>query len=63
MSPEVIGGAGYDFKSDVWSLGCMLYELSTLQNPFEFENATLAGVFGKIIRAEYNALQVNFLEI
>ena len=27
MSPEVLRGDGYDFQSDVWSIGCLLYEL------------------------------------
>lgn len=27
MSPEVLHGDGYDFSSDVWSVGCLLYEL------------------------------------
>lgn len=27
MSPEVLDGSGYDTKSDVWSLGCIAYEL------------------------------------
>jgi serine/threonine protein kinase len=27
MSPEVLNGQGYDWKSDIWSLGCIAYEL------------------------------------
>jgi len=56
VSPEVVRGDGYDFKSDVWSLGCLLYELATLQNPFEFEGATLASVFAKILNGDFNQL-------
>lgn len=28
-------GQKYDYKSDVWMLGCILYELLTLKKPFE----------------------------
>ena len=34
MSPEAITGAGYSFASDVWSLGCLVYELVMLRSPF-----------------------------
>ena len=34
MSPECIRGMPYEWSSDVWSLGCLLYELAALRNPF-----------------------------
>ncbi|KAG1661000.1 hypothetical protein FOA52_007165 [Chlamydomonas sp. UWO 241] len=50
MSPEVIKGQPYDFSSDIWSLGCLLYELVTLRNPFFKEGQSLY-VLGKNINA------------
>ena len=35
LSPEIIEGRPYSFKSDIWSLGVMLYEMCALRPPFE----------------------------
>ncbi|EDQ89571.1 uncharacterized protein MONBRDRAFT_25342 [Monosiga brevicollis MX1] len=35
MSPELISECAYTAKSDVWSLGCIIYELAALHPPFE----------------------------
>ncbi|KAG9004456.1 G2-specific serine/threonine protein kinase [Tulasnella sp. JGI-2019a] len=34
MSPEMLKESSYDAKSDVWSLGCLVFELCALQPPF-----------------------------
>ncbi|KAF9971332.1 G2-specific serine/threonine protein kinase [Actinomortierella ambigua] len=34
MSPELISEASYGPKSDIWSLGCIIYELCALEPPF-----------------------------
>jgi len=38
LSPEVCEDRPYNNKSDIWSLGCILYELCSLHHPFEAKN-------------------------
>jgi NIMA (never in mitosis gene a)-related kinase len=55
MSPEVLQGKGYDWKSDVWSLGCIAYEICMLRSPFregEKENLSLYDLFQRITKGQ-----------
>lgn len=54
MSPEVCESKPYTFKSDVWALGCVLYELCTLQHAFLADN--LLGLVYKIVKGNYDAI-------
>eukprot|EP00820_Chromera_velia_P021667 Cvel_30183.t1-p1 / transcript=Cvel_30183.t1 / gene=Cvel_30183 / organism=Chromera_velia_CCMP2878 / gene_product=Serine/threonine-protein kinase Nek1, putative / transcript_product=Serine/threonine-protein kinase Nek1, putative / location=Cvel_scaffold4267:346-2133(-) / protein_length=268 / sequence_SO=supercontig / SO=protein_coding / is_pseudo=false len=40
MSPEVVNHKPYSFKSDIWALGCLLFELLTLRPPFNGHSHT-----------------------
>lgn len=54
LSPEVCMGQKYDYKSDTWMLGCILYELCTLKRPFEGDSLNV--VINKIVSKAYPSL-------
>ena len=49
-SPEVWRDQPYDQKSDVWSLGCVTYEMSALKPPFRADD--MEGLYKKVIRGK-----------
>ena len=58
ISPEMYKDKNYDKKIDVWALGCILYELSTLTVPFNANN--LKALKHKIIHSNYYHENLNY---
>lgn len=54
MAPEICRNESYGPKTDIWALGCILYEIATFRKPFEDINAHL--VFEKILHKECDPL-------
>lgn len=40
MSPEIFSNQPYNSKSDVWALGCCVYEMLTLKHAFNAKDMT-----------------------
>ena len=57
-SPEVWKDKPYDNKSDVWSLGCVLYEMITLRPPFRAQN--MEGLFNKVCKGQFSRIPERF---
>ena len=36
--PEIVQGRNWSDKADIWSLGCILYQMATLRPPFAGSN-------------------------
>ncbi len=54
LSPEIINDQPYDFSSDIWALGVLLYEMCDLKMPFEAKN--LPQLYMKIANGNYPPL-------
>jgi serine/threonine protein kinase len=44
MSPEVFESKMYDFKTDIWSFGCVVFELIKLDKAFNGNGVLVIGI-------------------
>ena len=58
MSPEIFQNKPYSYKSDVWALGCVLYEMTTLNHAFDANS--LNGLAGKIVKGRYPPINAKY---
>ena len=57
-SPEVWLDKPYNSKSDIWSLGCVLYEAATLKPPFRADD--MQGLYERVTKGEYSPIQPHY---
>ncbi|KAH8062356.1 serine/threonine kinase [Aureococcus anophagefferens] len=50
LSPELCENKPYSYSSDVWALGCVLYELCALKRPFDASN--LFGIVYSVVKGD-----------
>ena len=55
LSPEIIEGKPYDYSTDIWDLGIILYEMIELKHPFISLNPNK--MFWNIINVNYDPIE------
>ena len=58
LSPEICENKPYNNKSDIWALGCILYEMAALKHAFVAGN--MKNLIVKIIRGSYPQLPSHY---
>jgi NIMA (never in mitosis gene a)-related kinase len=58
LSPELCEEKPYNDKSDVWALGCILYELCTFRHPFNAKSQ--AALIIKILKGTHDPIGNNY---
>ena len=58
ISPELVKQSPYDFKTDIWSFGCSLYHLASLEPPFLGGNLIVLG--NNIVKGVPKSLPIQY---
>ncbi|XP_073247991.1 serine/threonine-protein kinase Nek9-like [Porites lutea] len=58
MSPEIVQGHKYNQKSDMWALGCVLYEMLTLRKVFDATNPLR--LVSDIVKGQYEEIDSEY---
>lgn len=58
LSPEIVQSNKYDYKTDIWSLGVILYELCALKPPFNGSTIHMLAI--QIVTGKYMPLPNGF---
>jgi NIMA (never in mitosis gene a)-related kinase len=58
LSPEIIENKPYNFKSDIWSLGVLLYEMCALKPPFDASSLHLLAM--RIVKGNYHPIPLQY---
>eukprot|EP00392_Amoebophrya_sp_AT5.2_P004644 g4652.t1 len=56
LSPEIISGMKYTQKTDIWSLGVLLYEVASPDGRMPFAGESLRDVTNAVLRGRYKPL-------
>lgn len=58
LSPEIVQEVPYGFKTDIWSLGILCYEMCALEPPFN--GKTLTRLTERIVKGRYPNIPDHF---
>ena len=57
-SPEVWNDHPYDYKCDIWSAGCIIYEMASLRMPFR--GTSMQVLYSNVMKGDFPPIPLNY---